>query len=105
MHHNQPIFNWCGLWIFSKNVLATCQVPSSMGLSSTPEARNLLCLANGVLQRHNFWLIAFLFFALLAKLRNQELLLFLANLINRQMRGMKLTNILVIVSKASTTPW
>jgi hypothetical protein len=36
-------------------------------------ARNLLCLANaeyGALRRHNFWLIAFLFFALLAKLRN-----------------------------------
>ncbi len=60
---------------------------SHTGLSSTPKPRNLLCSANtehGALWRHNFWLIAYLFFALLAKLHNQELVLFLANSVNRR---------------------
>jgi hypothetical protein len=48
--------------------------------SSAPEARNLLCSAeHGALWRHSLWLISFIFFALLVKLRNQDLVLFLVN--------------------------
>ncbi len=71
-------------WQFSFALLAKGRQVTYGILSSAPEARNLLCSANTELRRHNFQLVAFLFFALLAKLRNQELVLFLADSVNRQ---------------------
>ncbi len=52
-------------------------VPANTG-GIAPEARNRLCSTNagqGVHRGHNFWLIPFIFFALLAKLCIQELVL------------------------------